>query len=137
MKRIAVFASLCLLLSALSGCGSAQEKSVFALIEESPAAKMLLPDGSTVFVDGEIAALQSFAELDIQASAMEPADGEEDWLYRIVFNPAEKVQGAGEIVVSFHEMYVQIGTEYYLPPEEVSYQSILEWAEGKFDYYME
>lgn len=67
---------------------------------------------------------------------MEPADGEDDWLYRIVYDPSEKTVGGNETVVSFHREYVQIGSEYCLPAEGVSYESILRWAEGKFAYFM-
>lgn len=97
---------------------------------------MLLPDGSETLVDSETASLSSFADLRLVASPLEPADREEDWLYRIVFDPSEKVKGAEEIAVSFHKDYVQIGREFYLPEEGVSYENILDWAEGKFAYFM-
>ena len=102
----------------VSGCAGPDRKSTFDLIRESPAAKMLLPDGSETIVDGEIDSLRSFADLRIEASPLEPADREEDWLYRIVYNPTEKVTGAKEIVVSFHKDYLQIGPEFYLPEGE-------------------
>ena len=121
----------------VSGCAGPDRTSTFDLIRESPAAKMLLPDGSETIVDGEIDSLRSFADLRIEASPLEPADREEDWLYRIVYNPTEKVTGAKEIVVSFHKDYLQIGPEFYLPEKGVSYESILEWAEGKFAYFMD
>ena len=44
--------------------------------------------------------------------------------------------GTNEIIVSFHKDYVQINEEYYLPVDGVSYDSILEWAEGKFDFFL-
>ena len=109
---------------------------MFEKIKESPAARMELPEGSSTYVDSEIVTLRSFADLEIQSSPLEPADSEDDWLYRIVFNPSEKVTGTDEVIVSFHKDYVQINTEYYLPADGVSYDSILEWAEGKFDYFM-
>lgn len=120
----------------LSACSSSNGKTVFEKIQESPAAKMELPDGSSFIVDSEILSLRSFADLNIQLSSLEPADSEEDWLYRIIFNPSEKVLGTDEIIVSFHKDYLQINTEYYLPADGVSYESILEWAEGKFDHFM-
>ncbi len=97
---------------------------------------MELPDGSGTYVASEIALLRSFADLEIQPSPLEPADNEGDWLYRIIFNPSEKVTGAEEIVVSFHKDYIQINTEYYLPADGVSYESILEWAEGISEYFL-
>ena len=120
----------------LTACSSNSEKTVFDKIKESPAAKIELSEGASTYVDSEIASLRSFADLEIQASPLEPADSEDDWLYRIVFNPSEKVTGTDEIIVSFHKDYLQINTEYYLPADGVSYESILEWAEGKFDYFL-
>ena len=136
-KKATIFALISVLITALTACTSNEKKSVFDMIRESPAAKLLLPDGSETIVDSEISSLRSFADLDIQESTLEPADTEEDWLYRIIFNPSEKVKDTEEIIVSFHKEYVQINTEYYLPGKDVSYQSILEWAEGKFAYFME
>ncbi|MBQ6222654.1 MAG: hypothetical protein IJJ44_08590 [Solobacterium sp.] len=136
-KKVTIFALISVLITALAACTSNEKKSVFDMIRESPVAKLLLPDGSKTIVDSEISSLHSFADLNIQQSTMEPADKEEDWLYRIIWNPSEKVKGAEEIIVSFHEDYVQINTEYYLPEKDVSYQSILEWAESKFTYFME
>ncbi len=136
MKRMTIFALLVMLGFTLSGCSGSQKKSELELIRESSAAKLLLPDGSETIVDSEISSLRSFADLDIQESTMEPADKEEDWLYRIIWNPSEKVKGAEEIIVSFHKEYLQIDSEYYLPGKNVSYQSILEWAEGKFTHFM-
>ena len=97
---------------------------------------MELPDGSSIYVDSEIASIRSFADLDLMESSLEPADNENDWLYRIVFNPSEKVKNADEIIVSFHEKYVQIDSEYYITPEDVEFESVLQWAESKFDYFI-
>ncbi len=120
----------------LAACSSSKEKTVFDYIRESPTAKMELPDGKITYVDSEIASLRALADLRIQSSPLEPADSEDDWLYRIVFNPSEKVTGTDTIIVSFHKDYVQINTEYYLPAEGVTYDSIIEWVEGKFDYFL-
>ena len=106
-------------------------------IRVAVAAKLETPDGEVVYVDSEIASLRNFAELDIQASTMEPADGEADWLYRITFDPAEKVPGGVEVVVAFHGTYVQVNGEYYLPGEGVAYETILAWAAAKFRYFYE
>ena len=137
-KRIyALIGILTAVTFSLCGCSQEKEKTVLDLIWESPAARMELPDGSAVIVDSEIAALRSFADLKIQTSPIESSDSEADWLYRIVFNPTEKVQGSDEITVSFHKDYVQINSEYWLPEEGVPYESVLEWAEGKFKYFFE
>ena len=137
-KRIGIIAGFLavMIVVLLAACSSGKEMTVFDKIKESPAAKMELSGGASTYVDSEIASLRSFADMKLQASPLEPADGEEDWLYRIVFNPSEKVKGTDEIIVSFHENYIQINTEYYLPADGVSYESILEWAEGKFDCFL-
>ena len=132
-------AALALAVSAaliMAACGASGTGTVFDRIRESPAARLELPDGSAVIADGEIAALRSFADLQLREAPAEPADSGDDWLYRIVFNPAEKVKNAEEIVVSFHKDCVQIDSEYYLPRDGVPYESILEWAESKFEHFM-
>lgn len=137
-KRISVIAGFLVvaLFISLAACSSGKEKTVFDDIKLSPAARMELPDGSRIYVDSEIMSLRSFAEMNIQAATLEPADSEDDWLYRIVWNPPEKVSGIDEVTVSFHKDYIRINAEYYLPKEGVPYDSILEWVEGKFKYFM-
>lgn len=142
MKRLFTLLIVFALAFSITGCSKTNGKTVFDrtktlfdMIKASPAARMELPDGSSVYVDSEIDSLRSFADLDLSAAPMEPADNEDDWLYRIVFNPSEKVANADEIVVSIHEKYVQIDIEYYLPPQGVEFESVLQWAESKFDYF--
>ena len=103
---------------------SRKEKSVFDKIEESPAVKMELPDGSSFYVDSEISLLRTFADLRLVESPLEPADTEEEWLYRIIYNPDERVKGTDEIIVSFHKDYVQINSEYYLPERLRPYNGV-------------
>lgn len=105
-------------------------------ISEAVAAKFETADGKSVFVDGEIAQLRSLSELDIQQAPLTPADSSDDWIYRITFNPVEKVPNGEEIVVYVHEKYLQIGIEYYLPCGNVEFDSILEWFEGKAAYFI-
>lgn len=104
-------------------------------ISESVAAKFETADGRAVLIDGEIHLLRSMPELDIQQAPMTPADNPEDWIYRITFNPAEKVPNGEEIVVSVHEKYIQIGVEYYLPKDGVNFDTIMEWFDGKAAYF--
>ena len=120
----------------ITGCTKNNDKTVLDMIKASPAATMELPDGSSVYVDSEIDSIRFFADLDLMAVPLEPAGSESDWLYRIVFNPNDKVANVEEIIVSFHEKYVQIDSEYYLTPEDVEFESILQWAESKFDYFI-
>ena len=104
-------------------------------ISEAVAAKFEIADGRSVLVDGEIDLLRSMSELDIQQAPMTPADDPDDWIYRITFNPVEKVPNGEEIVVSVHEKYLQIENEYYLPYGDVDFESILAWFDGKAAYF--
>jgi len=134
-KLIVTILTLSMILS-LAACSSTKDKSVFDLIKESPAARLELPDGSNCMVDSEIDSLKTIADLRLQAAPMEPSDSESDWLYRIVFNPSEKVKNTEEIILSFHQKYVQIGTEFYLPEEGVNFEDILDLVETKFEKFM-
>lgn len=125
-----------LLLLALAACAAEKEKTntVFDLIRESPAAKLELPDGTSVLVDGEIAVLRDLA--DMRFDIVDLYYEEDAWLYKIVFNPSEKVQNAQEIPVFFYKTYLKIGNTCYHPSGGASYSGVLEWAQGKFDYFM-
>ncbi len=136
MKRLLTLLIAFALTFSIAGCSKNNGKTVLDMIKVSPAATLELPDGSSVYVDSEIDSIRSFADLDLMQAPLEPADNEDDWLYRIVFNPSEKVTDANEIIVSFHEKYVQIDSEYYLTPEGVEFESVLQWAESKFDYFI-
>lgn len=136
MKKMffALFLVVLMTLS-LAACSS-KEKSVFDLIKESPIAKIELPNGTHTYVDSEIASLRTLADMELMESSLEPTDNENDWLFRITFNPSEKIKNAKEIVVSLHETYVQIGSEFYLTKQGVEFSSILEWTNSKFEYFM-
>ncbi len=117
--------------------GGSENATEMDKIRNSVAAKMETSDGKIVYADSENAVLKSFAGLQIHEAPMEPADNEDDWIYRITFNPAEKVSRAEEIVVSFHDTYVQINSEIYLPDDGVEYSSIMEWVQSKAVYMFE
>lgn len=136
MKRILILLIALILAFSLIGCSTQSDETVFDTIRNSQAAKLELPDGTFIYVDSEIASLCTFAGLDIEEAPLEPADNESDWLYRIIFNPSEKVQNVNEVIVSFHEEYVQIDSEYYIGAEGVDFGGVLEWAESKFDYFI-
>ena len=100
-EKTLLFSLVCLMIL-LAACTSSRGKCAIDLIRESAVAKMELPDGSYTYFDSEIATLHSFAGLCLQTSPFEPADNEQDWLYRIVFKPVEKVKYEDEIIVTFH-----------------------------------
>lgn len=137
MKRtLAALALLALALFVTAGRPQGGGESDLDAVGRSPAARLELPDGTSAYVDSEMASLRSLAGLALVAAPLSPADQEGDWLYRIVFNPADRVENAREVTVSFHEHYVQINTEYYQTPQGVDYESVLQWAEAKFDYFL-
>lgn len=136
MKRIWILLITLTLAFSLIGCSKQSNETVFDTIRDSAAAKLELPNGSSVYVDGEMALIRSFTDLDLMETTLEPAGNESEWLYRIIFNPSEKVKNSDEIIVSFHEKYIQIDSEYYLTAEGVEFDSVLEWASSKFDYFI-
>lgn len=121
----------------LCGCYNKEEPLNFDTIRNAPVAKLETSDNNILYVDSEIDILKSFADLEIHEAPFAPTDNEDDWIYRITFNPPEKVSGSHEVVVAFHDSYVQINTEFYLSNEGVEYGSIMNWARSKFDYFFE
>ena len=135
MKKGVLLMLAILMTVSLAACTSTRqkEKSVFDKILESPVAKIELPDGSNLNV-WETSNLSSLARFELEETNLKPTNQESDWLYRIIYNPKDIVKDGEEIVVSFHENYVQIGSKFYLSKQGVDYGDILEWAEQKFTY---
>ena len=136
MKRILILLFTFTLAFSLIGCSKQSSETVFDTIRNSPMAKLELPNGTSAYVDGEIASLRSLADLGLMETTLEPANSESDWLYRIIFNPSEKMQNADEITVSFYGKYIQINSEYDITDEGVPFDGALEWVESKFDYFI-
>lgn len=136
MKRILILLITLTLAVSLIGCSKQSNETVFDTIRNSAAAKLELPNGSSAYVDGEIASFYSFADLGLIETPLESANNESDWIYRIIFNPSEKVKNTDEIIVSFHEEYIQIDSKYYLTAEGVDLDGVLEWVSSKFDYFI-
>lgn len=85
MKWLISLLLVCTLAFSLMGCSRDEWESVFYKILVSPAARLVLLDGSTTIVSSEIDSLSSFANMNLRITPLEPVDGENDWLYRIVF----------------------------------------------------
>ncbi len=134
MKKAITILITVMAVMALTACSASKEKekSIFDRIQESPVALMESSDGVKVYVWNQD--LASFSSLEIEEATLEPADKEEDWLYRITYNPKDKVSNSEEITVSFHQNYIQIGSEFYLAKQGVDYDDILKWAESKHEY---
>ena len=135
MKKAITILIAVMVIMALPACSASKEKekSIFDRIQESSVALMESSDGVKVCV-WNMQDLASLSSLQIEEAALEPADKEEDWLYRITYNPKDKVSNSEEIIVSFHREYIQIGSEFYLSKQGVDFKDILKWAESKFEY---
>ena len=135
MKKTVSILFTILIIVTLNACSASKEndKSVFDQIKESSVAKMESSEGVKVYV-WNMQDIASLSSLQIEEAPLEPADKEEDWLYRITYNPKDKVSNGEEIIVSFHSAYIQIDSEFYLAKQGVGFDGILEWAESKLEY---
>ena len=135
MKKAITILIAVIAIMALTACSASKEKdqSIFDRIQESSVALMESSNGVKVYV-WNMQDLASLSSLEIEEVPLEPADKEEDWLYRITYNPKDKVSNSEEITVSFHRDYIQIGSEYYLEKQGVDFDDILKWAESKHEY---
>ena len=135
MKKVISILLVMIMVTSLAACSLSKEKeqSVFDKVQECSVALMESSNGIKVYVWNmmELASLSSF---EIENAPLEPADKEDEWLYRITYNPKDKVSNVDAIIVSFHSDYIQIGSKYYLPKQGVKFSDILEWAESKFEY---
>ena len=135
MKKAITILIIVIVIMALTACSASKEKekSIFERIQESSVALMESSDGVKVYV-WNMKDLASLSSLQIEEAPLEPADKEEDWLYRITYSPKDKVSNSEEITVSFHRDYIQIGSEIYLAKQGVDYDDVLEWAKSKHEY---
>lgn len=135
MKKAAMIWIIVIMMMALTACSGSKEteRSTLDRIQESSVALMESSDGVKVYV-WNMQDLASLSSLQIEKAPLEPADKEEDWLYRITYNPKDKVSNREEIMVSFHREYLQLGEEFYTAKQGADFDDILEWAESKFEY---
>ena len=135
-----IFGSV-LLLSCLlfSGCQPSEssgesESGILEEIRTAPVVKLEFaeqPDNEPIFADNA-GTTTSLADMRII-----PADEAftQEWIYRFTYNPQEKVINGHEIIVLFGASSLEIDGVTYMPEEGVSYDSILEWAEGVYKHY--
>ena len=133
MKKAITILITVIVIMALTACYASKEKSIFDRIQESSVALMESSDRVKVYV-WNMQDLASLSSLQIEEAPLEPADKEEEWVYRITYNPKDKVSNSEEITVSFHRDYIQIGSEFYQAKQGVDYDDILEWAKSKHEY---
>ena len=110
------------------------ENDLFAEIRTAPVVKLESSEAgekAAIFVDNA-GTTASIAEMRIQSSTKKFS---EEWLYRFTYNPQEKVIGGQEITVLFGLDSLEINGTVYIPEDGVKYETILEWAEGVYEYY--
>lgn len=131
---LTALSSACLVLAPHNRQSVPVEKSLMETIRSAPVVKLEYADQSDhqqVFVDNA-GSTASIADMDIQSSQ----NGfSEEWLYRFTYNPREKVRGGQEIVVLLGSTSMEIEGTTYTPGDGVSYDVILDWAEGVYDFY--
>lgn len=134
-KRCVLVILLCFWGLLLSACNRTEtEQSVLEGVRTAPVVKLEFAehaDNTPIFVDN-VGTTISIADMRIQAS---DHAFDEEWLYRFTYNPQEKVIDGQEIVLLFGQSSMGIDGVTYLPEEGAEYASILEWAEGVYNYY--
>ena len=124
-----------ILLVSLVACDNAEsDADIFEEIRTAPVIKLESAqdtDNGPIFCDNA-GTTTSLADMALQPSD-EEFDGE--WLYRFTYDPAEKVKNGHEIVVALGEAMMEIDGVTYVAGEGVDFSSILEWAEGAYNYY--
>lgn len=80
-------------------------------------------------IDSEIASLYTFDSLRIRPAIEWAFEG--DWLYRIVLNPGQEE----ELEILFGEKNLLVNGKVCTTAEGVSYETILKWISGKYQYF--
>ena len=129
---ILLICAFCLLLSSC-GADPAEDSGILEKIGSAPVVKLEYSgqeDGKPILSWDPIM-MWEWPNMMIQ-----PAEGEftEEWVYRFTYNPREKVINGHEIVVLFGKTSMSIDGVLYQPEDGVAYDTILEWAEMKYDY---
>ena len=127
----------CIILLTLAACNASKpENDVLEEIRSAPVVKLESAgqqDSQPIFVDN-VGTTTSIADMRIQNSNSEFS---EEWIYRFTYNPNEKVIDGQEIVVLFGSTSMEIDGTAYIPEDGVEYDTILQWAEGAYNYYVE
>jgi len=117
---------------ALNGTQSQNDADPLSAKHFTGAAFERAGDPGYKLITSEIASLYTFQSLNIC-----PSDGEfkEPWLYRITFDPKVLMPQGEEFVVLFGEENLSVNGICYVPAEGVSYEDILSWVRGKYEYF--
>ncbi len=142
-KSIKVIIGSCVVIAVLVGViiwalqpQPEKEEDVFARIGSAPCAKFEYCESEEpIFVTSEIRQLStSFLSLTLEGSDIPVSD----WIYRVTFYNSETFAGEDEeIVILVGEDSLSVNGEIYSTPEEIPYESILEYYDGKYQYFME
>ncbi len=135
MKRLIILMMVFILVLGIAGCSGNSSEEERPLVTNAAAATFAyiedIDQGYKV-ITSEVSSLYTFDDL-----ALIPADDNStfDWIYRIVFNPAEIVKDGEEITVLFGEEAISINGVNYVAANETDYSDILEWAANKYDFF--
>lgn len=85
-------------------------------------------------ITSEIESLYTFDSIILM---LIPSDEEfqEDWIYKITFEPKEIAPNGNEIMILFGEHSVSINGKNYVAKDGVNYSDILNWAKWKYEYF--
>lgn len=128
---------VCFILFSLTSCKTDEaENDVLEEVRSAPVVKLESieqQDSEPILVDN-VGTVASISDMRIQPST---DTFDEEWLYRFTYNPQEKVIDGHEITVLFGLGSMEIDGTTYTPEAGVEYDTILEWAEGVYNYYIE
>ena len=126
---VALFGLSCLLFSACKE--NAESEDIFEEIRTSPVIKLeSQQDTVPIYIDN-VGSAVSIADMRIEPSS---DIFDQEWIYRFTYSPKEKVINGEEIILLFGSDSMSINGTSYQPEPGVDYSSILEWAEGLYQY---
>ena len=132
MKKLGSALLLMLFLLVFVGCGGEPERGTLDVRNCTCAKFAYKEDNGYKLVTSEIQNLMTIDSLTI-APTDKTVSG--DWIYRIVFDPAEVVPQGKECVVLFCADGMVIDDKNYTAADGVDYADILAWAENKYAYF--
>lgn len=133
MKKVFTLLVSFLLIVGFMACGKktdGYQDKYAETISESPiwSIESLYPQSDTVYV---YTAFWSFASLQLVKTDTDPGH----ILYKMVFNPPEKVKNAETVTVCVGEKALTVNDEVFGAHDKLEYENILKMVEEKYVYY--
>ena len=132
MKKIIslILALVCVL--TLSSCETDKQLERETVSDFAVATFEFKDDKGYKLITSEIDSLDTFDGLMLKTSDMK---FDNEWIYRITFNPKKYSKNTDEFVVLFGEKCVSINETIYVADDNVSYSDILNWAKYKYEFF--